>query len=369
MAGKEGFMNYDCEISETYQQCFLEHPKWIQFFETHNISHFFPSSDVASHLNAAMIYHLLQFSELEQLIQVISRRQKYIASRFYVASLLIKEGFEFPYLDLFDGDPKYQLYRAWHYFFSCLHRHLAPEHSEGERSINDERVVILNEVQRSEGSISYNKRCLDSSPSARNDGILSGVIPEQAEGLNPGSISSAVYGSRVQAFGLPRDDDGVDSSFHIYQHFSVVGTRNDWHGFIDEVFQFEPYQINIALTLLLHCIKRSSSYVIPSVVEGSRKHNKGWSGALSDARDDEGNNFKHCIKNIGAILYETNDEFVIARELCKHFHMTFEGMHSFDILLDHFNIWSGERRVYFDKPQGLSARFLEPTLEQCDLFI
>ena len=35
--------------------------------------------------------------------------------------------------------------------------------------MTDEKVVILNGAQRSEGSNSYNKRCLDPSPSAQDD--------------------------------------------------------------------------------------------------------------------------------------------------------------------------------------------------------
>ena len=51
------------------------------------------------------------------------------------------------------------------------------------------------------------------------------VIPGQSK-TEHGIQKQRWNGSRIQAFGLLWDD-GRDASFHIYQRFSVVETRND----------------------------------------------------------------------------------------------------------------------------------------------
>ena len=51
--------------------------------------------------------------------------------------------------------------------------------------------------------------------------------PGASRRLEPGIQKQRWNGSRGQAFGLPRDDNGMDASFHRYQHFNVVSTCND----------------------------------------------------------------------------------------------------------------------------------------------
>jgi len=232
-----------CETDTTYLDTFNQHPKWIDFFEKHNIPYFIASSSVASHLNAQMIYHLLQFDELDKLVQ---RFDGNIQSHLYLSSLYIKEKYHFPYHDLFSGDLKNQHYRGWRLFFSTYLKKYA-----------------------------CNKTLI---------------------------------------------------------HF-VMKT-------IDKAFKWDAYQINIALTLLYAWIQKA------------QKH--GYNITIFDTGDD----FEAFLCQISYVLFNTKEDFVITRELCKMFHLTFEGFHSFEILMEHFRIWNGERNFYTKEPRFLSERLV-----------
>ena len=49
--------------------------------------------------------------------------------------------------------------------------------------------------------------------------VTEAVIPGQAASLNPGSKNSAASGSRVHAFGVPRDDDDENTSLFYVKTF------------------------------------------------------------------------------------------------------------------------------------------------------
>lgn len=236
-------MLYDIHIPKTYLDTFEKHPKRMDFFETHNIPYFIESSSVASHLNSDMIYHLLQFQELDNLVQCFEND---VQARLYLSSLYIKEGYHLPYHDVFSGDVGYQHYRGWRLFFS-----------------------------------SYLKKY------ACNRTLI---------------------------------------------HF-VMKT-------IDAVCKWELYQTNIALTLLYDWIQKA------------QKH--GYNIALFDI----GTDFESFMCQIGYVLFYTKDDLVLTRELCKKFHLTFEGHHSFGILMEHFRIWNGCRHFYTKEPAQLSERFV-----------
>ena len=232
---------YLTDIPDIYLSTFNKHPTWICFFETHNIPYFIESSSVASYLNSEMIYHLLQFTELEQLIQCLDDP---LHAHLYLASLYLKEGYILPYQDIFSGTPSYQHYHGWRLFFSSYLKKYAC----------DKTLIRF-----------------------------------------------------------------------------VMDTT-------EKVCAWQPYQVNIALTLLYAWLKHAQKHGYPIQLFYT------------------GENFVSFLYHIGYTLFQTKDDGVVIRELCKYFHLTFEGLHSFDDLLDHFRIFDGQREFYCNEPIYLSER-------------
>ncbi|USO02478.1 MAG: hypothetical protein H6850_00565 [Alphaproteobacteria bacterium] len=237
------------EIDTIYAKTFAQNPRWLEFFSKYNICCFIESSSVASYLNACTIQDLLQFKDLDKLVQYFDGN---VASHAYLAALFVREKYDFPYHDIFSGDLEYQHYRGWRLFFSTY-------------------------------------------------------------------LKQHPYKKSLTQF--------------------VMKT-------IDLVFKWEAYQINLALTLLYEWIKKA------------QKH--GYNVIIFDL----GNDFEAFISQIGYVLFSTKDNFVMTRELCKMFRLTFEGLHSFDALMQHFRIWNGERNFYGKKPRFLSERLV--TSVRCD---
>jgi len=239
-----------CEIhTPKYAELFNQHPQWLDFFEKHNMPHFIASSPVASYLNSDMMYHLLQYRDIDPLVQCLEGD---IQACLYLSSLYVKEGYPLPYHDIFSGDAKYQLYRGWRLFFSNYLQQYACH--------KDLIRFIMNTV--------------------------------------------------------------------------------------DHIQKWEPYQINIALTLIFEWIQQA------------QKH-----GNNIKIFEIE-NEFEAFLCQVASVLYNTKLDLVLTRELCKRFHLTFEGYHSFDILLDHFGIWNGDRTFYTNEVHQLPERLV--TAVRCE---
>lgn len=240
------------ELPTHYLDRFEKHPYWIQFFEKHDMPHFISASIVATYLNAQMIYTLLGFEELKNLVHILD---DHLQARLYVSSLFLQEKFAFPYQEIFgDGCHKDQFYKAWRLFFS-----------------------------------SYLKQ--------------------------QGRCDSTLI------------------------HF-VMTT-------IDHVFSWEPYQINIALTLFYEWLIRAKVL------------------SLSPILHAVGHHFDDFLYHIGYALFRTLEPLVVIRELCKRFHLPFNSAHSFLELTHQFSLWGGYHTIYSDTAHRLETQLILDAFGWC----
>ena len=240
------------ELPSEYLERFEKHSYWMQFFEKHDMPYFVSGSIVATHLNAHMIYILLGFNELENLVHLLDDP---FHPRLYVAALFFQENFDFPYEDIFgEHCHKEQFYKAWRLFFSSF----------------------------------------------------------------------------------LKQHDSCDATLI---HFIMTT--------IDHVFSWEPYQINIALTLLYEWLIQANVL------------------SLSPILQTVGYQFHDFLYHVGYALFNTLDPITVIRELCKRFHLPFNGAHSFLELTQHFALWGGDYTVYSDTAHRLETRLIFDSFDWC----